>query len=211
MTLEQKAKHILEQLDILFPNAKGELDHENNFELLVAVVLSAQTTDVAVNIVTKDLFKYYPTPEKLANADINHVMEILNRIGLYRNKSKNIINLSKILVEKYNGEVPNTRKALESLPGVGRKTANVVLSIAFGIPAIAVDTHVARVSKRLGLVDEDDSVLQIEKKLMEIFPKEKWTKLHHQLILYGRYHCTARNNDPNRCVFREFCSYCSKI
>lgn len=209
--MNSKAKYILEQLDILFPNAQGELDHSNNFELLIAVVLSAQTTDVAVNIVTKDLFSHYPTPEMLASANPNDVMELINRIGLYRNKSKNIINLSKILVEKYNSEVPNTREALESLPGVGRKTANVVLSSAFNIPAIAVDTHVARVSKRLGLVDESDSVLEIEQKLMKIFPENTWIKLHHQLILYGRYYCPARKSKENKCVFKEFCSFCNEI
>ncbi|HHT55095.1 MAG TPA: endonuclease III [Acholeplasma sp.] len=209
--MDSKIKYILEQLDILFPDAKGELDHSNNFELLIAVVLSAQTTDAAVNIVTKDLFSHYPTPNDLANAKLEDVMKLINRIGLYRNKSKNIIELSKILVEKYNGEVPNTREALESLPGVGRKTANVVLSIAFNVPAIAVDTHVARVSKRLGLVDEDDSVLEIEHKLMNLFPKDKWIKLHHQLILYGRYYCPARKSKENKCVFKEFCSFCKEI
>ena len=209
--MDSKIKYILEQLDILFPDAKGELDHSNNFELLIAVVLSAQTTDAAVNIVTKDLFSHYPTPKALANAKLEDVMKLINRIGLYRNKSKNIIELSKILVEKYNGEVPNTREALESLPGVGRKTANVVLSIAFNVPAIAVDTHVARVSKRLGLVDEDDSVLEIEHKLMNLFPKDKWIKLHHQLILYGRYYCPARKSKENKCVFKEFCSFCKEI
>lgn len=209
--MDSKIKYILEQLDILFPDAKGELDHSNNFELLIAVVLSAQTTDVAVNIVTKDLFSHYPTPNDLANAKLEDVMKLINRIGLYRNKSKNIIELSKILVDKYNGEVPNTREALESLPGVGRKTANVVLSIAFNVPAIAVDTHVARVSKRLGLVDEDDSVLEIEHKLMNLFPKDKWIKLHHQLILYGRYYCPARKLKENKCVFKEFCSFCKEI
>lgn len=209
--MDSKIKYILEQLDILFPDAKGELDHSNNFELLIAVVLSAQTTDAAVNIVTKDLFSHYPTPNDLANAKLEDVMKLINKIGLYRNKSKNIIELSKILVEKYNGEVPNTREALESLPGVGRKTANVVLSIAFNVPAIAVDTHVARVSKRLGLVDEDDSVLEIEHKLMNLFPKDKWIKLHHQLILYGRYYCPARKSKENKCVFKEFCSFCKEI
>lgn len=209
--MDDKIKFIMDELDKLFPNPKGELDHSNNFELLIAVVLSAQTTDQAVNIVTKDLFFHYPTPEALANAHINHVMELINRIGLYRNKAKNIINLSKILVEKYNSIVPNTREDLESLPGVGRKTANVVLSNAFNIPAIAVDTHVERVSKRLGLADIDDTPYEVEQKLMKLFPVESWSKLHHQLILYGRYYCTARNTDKNRCVFREFCSHCSKL
>lgn len=195
----------MEELDKLYPDAKGELDHKNDFELLVAVVLSAQTTDLQVNIVTKGLFKHYPTPQDLANANLEHVESLINRIGLFRTKAKNIINLSKILVEKHNGKVPNNRKDLESLPGVGRKTANVVLSIAFDIPQIAVDTHVSRVSKRLGLVDENASVLQIEKRLKELFPKERWTKLHHQLILFGRYICTARNPKKELCPFKSFC------
>lgn len=195
----------MEELDKLYPDAKGELDHENDFELLVAVVLSAQTTDAQVNIVTKDLFKAYPTPEKLSQANIEHVESLINRIGLFRTKSKNIINLSKIIVEEHNGNVPSNRKDLENLPGVGRKTANVVLSIAFNQPQIAVDTHVARVSKRLGLVDEKDSVLVIERKLKTLFPEERWTKLHHQLILFGRYICTARNPKTELCPFKSFC------
>lgn len=200
-------KEILKQLDILFPDAKGELDHRNAFELLVAVVLSAQTTDVAVNIVTKGLFDKYPTPELLAEANINDVMELINRIGLYRNKSKNIINLSKMLVEEFNSTVPDNLKDLEKLPGVGRKTANVVLSNVYNIPAIAVDTHVERISKRLGLASIDDNVLQVEHKLMDIFPKEYWLKLHHQLIFFGRYHCTARKPKCMECPLVEICVF----
>jgi len=200
----------MEELDKLYPDAKGELDHKNDFELLVAVVLSAQTTDAQVNVVTKDLFNEYPTPLKLSKANITDVENIINRIGLFRTKAKNIVNLSKILVEKHNGLVPSNRKDLEALPGVGRKTANVVLSIAFDIPQIAVDTHVARVSKRLGLVNENDSVLVIERKLKELFPKERWTKLHHQLILFGRYICTARNPKTELCPFKSFCK-CHKL
>lgn len=210
MTEKEKVNFILEQLNILYPDAKAELDFENDFELLVAVVLSAQTTDIQVNIVTKDLFLYYPTPEKMMNADILHVESILNRIGLYRTKAKNVVNLSKMIVENFDGKVPSNRKDLESLPGVGRKTANVVLSVAFNIPAIAVDTHVARVSKRLGLVLETDSVEVIEKKLMKMFPEETWTKLHHQLILFGRYICTARNPKTELCPFKLFCG-CSNL
>ncbi|HHY96672.1 MAG TPA: endonuclease III [Acholeplasma sp.] len=159
-------------LDELFPNAKAELNFSNNFELLIAVVLSAQTTDVSVNKVTPKLFKKYPTPFDLSKADVNEVETIINSIGLYRNKSKNIIELSKILVEKYNGEIPNRREALESLPGVGRKTTNVVLSNAFDVPAFAVDTHVERISKRLGIALENDSVLTVEEKLMALFPRQ---------------------------------------
>lgn len=205
--MTNKEYKILEELENLFPDAKGELDHENDFELLVAVALSAQTTDVAVNIVTKDLFRKYPTPEKLANADIEDVMQTINRIGLYRNKSKNIINLSKMIMDDFGGKVPNNRKDLEKLPGVGRKTANVVLSISFDIPAIAVDTHVERVSKRLGLANIEDNVLAVENKLMDTFPKEYWQKIHHQLIFFGRYHCTARKPKCNECPLYDICVF----
>ncbi len=210
MTKSQRIffSHYLEEL---FPDAKAELDFENNFELIVAVVLSAQTTDIAVNKVTKDLFKYYPTPQKLMDADIDHVMAILKSIGLYRTKAKNIIALSKILVESYDGEVPSDRKALESLPGVGRKTANVVLSNAFGIPALAVDTHILRISKRLGLADENDDALAVEKKLNQKFPKELWHKLHHQLIFFGRYHCTARKPNCDTCKMQTICPYFKNV
>lgn len=210
MTKSQRIffSHYLEEL---FPDAKAELDFENNFELIVAVVLSAQTTDIAVNKVTKVLFKYYPTPEKLMDADIKHVMSILKSIGLYRTKAKNIIALSKILVESYDGIVPSDRKALESLPGVGRKTANVVLSNAFGIPALAVDTHILRISKRLGLANETDDALAVEKKLNQKFPKELWHKLHHQLIFFGRYHCTARKPNCDTCKMQDMCPYFKNV
>jgi len=210
MTKSQRIffSHYLEEL---FPDAKAELDFENNFELIVAVVLSAQTTDIAVNKVTKDLFKYYPTPQKLMDADIDHVMAILKSIGLYRTKAKNIIELYNILVKSYDGEVPSDRKALESLPGVGRKTANVVLSNAFGIPALAVDTHILRISKRLGLADENDDALAVEKKLNQKFPKELWHKLHHQLIFFGRYHCTARKPNCDTCKMQAICPYFKNV
>ena len=210
MTKSQRIffSHYLEEL---FPDAKAELDFENNFELIVAVVLSAQTTDIAVNKVTKVLFKYYPTPEKLMDADIKHVMSILKSIGLYRTKAKNIIALSKILVESHDGIVPSDRKALESLPGVGRKTANVVLSNAFGIPALAVDTHILRISKRLGLANETDDALAVEKKLNQKFPKELWHKLHHQLIFFGRYHCTARKPNCDTCKMQDMCPYFKNV
>lgn len=201
---------LLHTFEEMFPNAEGELDHRNDFELLVAVVLSAQTTDIGVNNVTPNLFKYYPTPYDLANAKQAHVEELLNSIGLYRMKAKNIINLSKILVDKHQGLVPDNRIDLEFLPGVGRKTANVVLSVAFDIPAIAVDTHVSRISKRLGIANENDSVLTVEKKLMNLFPRDTWQKVHHQMIFFGRYHCLARNPKCNTCPLVDVCIYDNK-
>lgn len=194
-------------LDSLFPDAKAELDFNNNFELLIAVVLSAQTTDIAVNKVTPNIFKTYPGPKELMHADLKDVESLLRTIGLFRTKAKNIVNLSKIIVDEFNGEVPNTREGLESLPGVGRKTANVVLSVAFDIPAFAVDTHVMRVSKRLGLAEEKDNAYQVEMKLTKLFEPKEWKKRHHQLILYGRYHCKARNPECGSCQLKEFSNY----
>jgi endonuclease-3 len=201
---------IIKTLDDMFPNAHVELTHKNNFELLVAVVLSAQTTDVSVNKITPHLFSQYPTPFDLAEAKASDVEKIIKFIGLYRNKTKNIIALSKELVEKHNGVVPGNRKDLESLPGVGRKTANVVLSNAFNIPALAVDTHVARVSIRLGLAKKGDSVLEIEKKLNRKLPRSSWTKMHHQMIFFGRYHCLAKNPKCDSCPLFDICKYSDK-
>jgi endonuclease-3 len=204
------AKYILETLDQMFPNATVELDHKNHFELLIAVVLSAQTTDVAVNKVTPALFTKYPTPYDLAKADEKDIENYIKTIGLYRNKAKNIKALSNQLVELFEGKVPSTREDLESLPGVGRKTANVVLSNAFYIPALAVDTHVARVSQRLGFAKFGDSVLTIENKLMKKIPKDKWQQAHHQFIFFGRYHCLARNPKCNECPLFDVCKYKDK-
>jgi endonuclease-3 len=206
----KNALYILETLDQMFPNATVELNHNNHFELLVAVVLSAQTTDVAVNKVTPALFNQYPTPYELATADEKDIEKYIKTIGLYRNKAKNIKALSKDLIEKFEGEVPSKREDLESLPGVGRKTANVVLSNAFHIPALAVDTHVARVSVRLGFAKVGDSVLTIENKLMKKIPKDKWQQAHHQFIFFGRYHCLARNPKCNQCPLFDVCKFKDK-
>lgn len=202
-----KPEFILNMLNEMYPHAHVELSHKNHFELLVAVVLSAQTTDVSVNKVTPHLFKSFPTPNALAQASHVEVESLLKTIGLYKMKAKNIILLAKQLVEKHQGKVPESRKALEDLPGVGRKTANVVLSNAFGIPALAVDTHVFRVAKRLKLAKDYDDVLSVEKKLMRKFPRSSWTKLHHQLIFFGRYHCTAKNPKCQECPFFNICGY----
>lgn len=187
---------VIEVLDVLacvYPNPKSELNYKDNFSLLIAVILSAQATDISVNKVTPALFEAYPSPEALAKASQEDVMDLLKTIGLYRNKSKFIIETSKRLVDEFAGEVPGTQKELMTLPGVGRKTANVVLAEAFNIPAIAVDTHVSRVAKRLGWAAKNDSVLQVEEKLMKKIPKERWGQAHHQILLFGRYHSTARD------------------
>lgn len=203
---------VTEVLDILacmYPSPRSELSYNNVFQLLLAVILSAQTTDISVNRVTPALFEAYPTPEDLANANKEEVMTYLKTIGLYKNKSKFIIETSKKLVNEFNGQVPQTREELMTLPGVGRKTANVVLAEGFNIPAIAVDTHVERVAKRLGWADKDDNVLQVEMKLMDLIPEERWGQAHHQILLFGRYHSTARDKrdiyDVLRDLKEEYC------
>lgn len=203
--MTQKTIRILHTLDDMFPDAHVELHHHNAFELLVAVVLSAQTTDISVNKVTPALFKSYPTVEALAHAPIKDLEKHLKSIGLYRNKAKHIKMLSEQLLTRHQGIVPSERKALEALSGVGRKTANVVLSNAFGIPALAVDTHVARVAVRLGLAKKQDNVLTIEQKLNRKIPKERWQKVHHQFIFFGRYHCLARKPKCHECPLYDLC------
>lgn len=204
-----KADYIIKSLDELYPDAHCELNYRSNFELLIAVVLSAQTTDIKVNKVTKVLFDKYPDVFSLACANLNDVEEIIKPLGLYHNKAKNIINLSKVLVDKYNGEVINDRKVLESLSGVGHKSANIVLNNCFGVPAFAVDTHVSRVSKRLGIANKDNDVKKIEEKLMAYFPKTMWGKLHHQFIFFGRYKCKAIKPDCINCPFNDLCDKAS--
>lgn len=197
---------IMKKLDELYPDAHCELNHRNHFELLVAVVLSAQTTDERVNSVTPYLFKKYSDAFKLSKADLKDVEEIIKPIGLYHNKAINIIKLANRLVEDFDGEVPSDREDLESLPGVGRKTANVILSNCFDVPAFAVDTHVSRVSKRLNIADKDDDVDVIEEKLMNYFPKKNWGKLHHQFIFFGRYKCKAAKPDCTDCPLKKICT-----
>lgn len=195
----------LEEFGRMFPDAHCELVHENAFELLVATLLSAQCTDVLVNRVTADLFKKYKKPEDYLEVDIEELQNDIRSIGLYRNKAKNIQALSALLLEEFNGEVPADRDMLTTFPGVGRKTANVVVSNAFGIPAMAVDTHVERVAKRLGMNRWKDSPLMVEEKIMRWTPMEKWTDTHHQIIFFGRYHCKAQNPACGECPLLPLC------
>lgn len=196
-------------LDELYKNPRCELNYSKDYELLIAVVLSAQTTDKRVNEVTKVLFKKYDTLEKLSNASVEDIKEIIRPIGTFNKKSVFVKEIAKYLIDNCNGVVPNDEKILTSIPGVGRKTSNVVRSNLFNYPAIAVDTHVSRVSKRLNLAKEQDDVLTIEKKLMKKFPKESWSKLHHQLVLFGRYNCTAIKPKCENCKICDICKYYS--
>lgn len=196
---------ILDEIEKIFPNAKCELNHETPFQLLVAVVLSAQTTDVSVNKVTPALFEKYPTSKEMSKADSKEIEPYIHAIGLYKNKARSLVNLSKDLEEKFDGVVPYTYKELMSLAGVGRKTANVVRSVAFDIPSFAVDTHVERVSKRLGLAKINDSVEKVEEKLKRKIDRNRWNQGHHDLIFFGRYKCMARNPQCEGCPFTDFC------
>ena len=197
---------LLEKLDIMIPDPKCELNYNKDYELLIATVLSAQCTDARVNMVTKELFSKYDI-YSLAAANINDIKKIIKSVGTYTRKSEYIIEIAKRLVNDYNGKVPNDIKYLESLPGVGRKTCNVVLSNIYDVPTIAVDTHVERVSKRLNLVRQNDDVIKVENKLMKKIPKNKWSRFHHQMVLFGRYICKSKNPDCENCLLNNECKY----
>ena len=206
MVKDEDIKVILDRLEAQYPEAECALEHRSIYQLIVAVALSAQTTDKSVNQVTPALFARYPDPESLAAADVEEVEGYIKRIGMYRTKAKNIVKMAQTLVEKFDGQVPEDYDALVSLPGVGRKTANVVLSVGFGQQRIAVDTHVFRVANRIGLVHEKD-VLKTELALMKRIPEERWSKTHHSLIFHGRNCCDARKPDCDRCVISDLCDY----
>ncbi|MCI9435209.1 MAG: endonuclease III [Bacilli bacterium] len=203
--------NILDYLDELFPNPKCELVYHKDYELLIAVMLSAQTTDKRVNMVTKVLFNKYPDLKSLSEADINDIIEIIKPIGTFNRKAVCAKEIAASLLKYCNGIVPNDREYLESLSGVGRKTVNVVLSNLYNENVLAVDTHVARVSKRLNLAKNDDDVLTIERKLSRKFPKDKLGRIHHQLVLFGRYHCKANKPECLNCKLKEFCKYKSEL
>lgn len=200
-----KEKEILNYLNEIIPNPVCELNYNKDYELLLAVMLSAQTKDARVNKVTKVLFNKYDSLKKLKEANIKDIENIIKELGNYHKKSEAVINIAKILDEKYDGKVINNRKVLENLPMVGRKTTNVVLSELFNEPTIAVDTHVERVSKRLGLVKKDDDVIKIEEKLKRKFDKNIWSKLHKQFVLFGRYYCTSKKPSCNKCKLQIYC------
>lgn len=208
MTMSKEKEKIVlieNYLDELYPNPKCELNYSKDYELLIAVVLSAQTTDKRVNSVTSILFDKYKNLKQLSEAPVEDIIDIIRPIGTFHKKAQFVHEIAKILHDQYNDVVINDRKVLESLPGVGRKTANVVLSNLFNVPAIAVDTHVSRVSKRLALAKEEDDVSIIEKKLMKKIAKENWSKRHHQFVLFGRYHCKAMNPACDACKLKDVC------
>ncbi|MBO0958187.1 endonuclease III [Neobacillus sp. MM2021_6] len=205
MLNNKQIRYCLDEMGKMFPNAHCELNHSNPFELIIAVSLSAQCTDVLVNKVTKELFKKYKTPEDYLQVSLEELQNDIRSIGLYRNKAKNIQSLCRMVLDEYGGEIPMDRDELTKLSGVGRKTANVVVSVAYNIPAIAVDTHVERVSKRLGICRWKDSVLEVENTLMRKVPKEEWSVTHHRLIFFGRYHCKAQNPQCPSCPLLELC------
>ena len=198
---------LLEYLDELYPDAICELEYTKDYELLLAIVMSAQTTDKRVNEVNKVLFKKYNSLEKISNADIEDIEDIIKPIGTYKKKSIFIKEIATKLVNDNISILPNDRTYLESLPGVGRKTANVFLSVIYNIPTIAVDTHVERVSKRLSLAKESDTVLEIEQKLMKKIPQNRWSKTHHQLVFFGRYKCKSIKPECTNCKLKEYCKY----
>ncbi|GAB7387602.1 endonuclease III [Bacillaceae bacterium] len=202
---KQTMRRILDTIAEMFPEAHCELQHSNPFELLIAVVLSAQATDRKVNEVTEKLFQKYKSPWDYVSVPLEELENDIRQIGLYRSKAKNIQKLCRALIEEHGGEVPRTREELTKLAGVGRKTANVVVSTAFGVPAIAVDTHVERVAKRLGICRWQDSVLEVEKTLMQKVPQEEWAQTHHRLIFFGRYHCKAQNPACDICPLSDIC------
>lgn len=210
MLTKDETRLVISELEKTYEEDKTMLHHDNDFQLMIATILSAQCTDVRVNKVTPNLFKAYPRPEDLASANLEEVEELIRTCGLYRTKAKNIIGSSKLLVEEYDGIVPNNLKDLLKFPGVGRKTANVVLFNAFNIPAIAVDTHVFRVSNRIGIVDEG-TVEKTELTLMKQIDQEAWGRAHHYLILLGRDTCKARNPQCEDCVIKDHCEYYERV
>lgn len=201
---KEEIVQVLERLKSQNPNPKSELEYSNAFTLLVAVVLSAQATDKSVNIATKELFQIADTPEKMLELGEEKLIRYIKSIGLYRNKAKNIIGLSKMLLQEFAGEVPDSLENLVKLPGVGRKTANVVLNVIFNKPTMPVDTHLLRVSPKIGLA-EGTTPEQVEKSLLERIPSEYMQNAHHWILLHGRYVCTAKNAKCEECVINDLC------
>ena len=206
MTKEQY-RYIAEYIDSLFPDAKCELFYTKDYELVIAVMLSAQTTDKSVNNVTKSLFKDYPTLSSINEAPIKEIEEHIKQLGLYKNKARNIKGIAQVLIEDFNGIVPSDKDQLQKLPGIGNKSAGVIRCEVFKIPDLPVDTHIIRITNRLGIANKKDEPIDIERKLKKIISESSWIKSHHQLIHFGRYFCTARSPKCSECKLRSICKY----
>ncbi|MGY3766466.1 endonuclease III [Vagococcus vulneris] len=211
MLSKKKTMEALGLMRDMYPEAKGELRADTDFHYLIAVILSAQATDVSVNKATPALFESYPDARSLADASLEDVMDLIKTIGLYKNKAKNIIKTAKVISKEYDGKVPQTITELIKLPGVGQKTANVVAGDRFGVPAVAVDTHVERVSKRLYICKQSASVKEVEETLECKIPRELWVTAHHTMIFFGRYHCTAKKSKCEACPLLHLCYAGPKI
>ena len=207
MTMKTNISLVLNYLDELFPHASCELFYTKDYELVIAVMLSAQTTDKSVNAVTTVLFNKYKSLDELNNASLEEIEEVIKPIGLYKNKAKNLKGIVKDLIERFNYVVPSDKDELQTLPGVGNKTAGVIRAEIFKIPDLPVDTHILRISKRLNLANKDDEPIDVERKLKKIIPEERWIKSHHQLIHFGRYFCTARSPKCAECKIKDSCNY----
>lgn len=210
MTKKERYKGVINWFEENMPVAETELDYLNPFQLLIAVILSAQCTDKRVNMVTPPLFEAFPTPEVMAASNRDVVYEYIKSVSYPNNKANHLVGMAKMLISDFNGKVPNNVSDLMKLPGVGKKTANVVVSVAFGVPAMPVDTHVFRVSNRIGLTDNSKTPLETEKELVKHIPKHLLSKAHHWLILHGRYVCTARKPHCEQCGLTSYCKYYTK-
>ncbi len=200
-------KEVSNYLDSLFPDAKCELFYTKDYELAIAVMLSAQTTDKAVNGVTTKLFKDYPTLSSIAKADIADIENHIKSLGLYKNKAKNIIGIAQTIINEFNGQLPSDKNELQKLPGIGNKSAGVIRCEVFKIPDLPVDTHIIRISNRLGVATKKDEPIDIEHKLKKLIPEQSWIKSHHQLIHFGRYFCTAKSPNCEHCQIKKYCKY----
>ena len=205
MINKSRMLEISNYVDSLFPNAKCELFYNQDYELVIAVMLSAQTTDKAVNNVTKKLFIDYPTLDSLANADIKDIEKHIETLGLYKNKARNIIGIAKTILADFNGVLPSDKNDLQKLPGIGNKSAGVVRIEVFKIPDLPVDTHIIRIANRLKIASKNDEPIDIEHKLKKLIPEENWIKTHHQLIHFGRYFCTAKKPQCEACELKKYC------
>ena len=207
MISKEKMSYISQYVDSLFPNAKCELFYSQDYELAIAVMLSAQTTDKAVNKVTQNLFKKYPTLESINKAKIEDIEECIKSLGLYKNKAKNIKEIASILISDFSSKLPSDKNELQKLPGIGNKSAGVIRIEIFKIPDLPVDTHIIRISNRLGIANNKDEPIDIERKLKKLIPESSWIKTHHQLIHFGRYFCTAKSPKCEECKLRDICKY----